>query len=224
MTDASYGATLQQPKFKFTPADTTCEQKRIPKGDMCQVDPNQFKKFLEDKCVGRQSCAVTAADAVNEFGAGHCNNAVMQLTAIVKCFRRQMPFKADEMPGASKFGIVHYEERLWGMHNTGVSLTSPFKMRVAFQQSEIGSTSGDVPSFDELDWTSRMGLQTAMVRRLLSTVSIPAGEGGTGRAFWTFKVMGDMKFASMGGMLSIMVGRCYLHLGLQGFSAQNPQN
>jgi len=70
VTDAAYGATLQQPKFTFSPADTTCEQKRIPTGDMCQVDPQQFKKFMEDKCVGRQSCAVTAADAVDVFGSG----------------------------------------------------------------------------------------------------------------------------------------------------------
>jgi len=70
VTDAVYGATLQQPKFKFVPADTTCEQKRIPRGDMCEVNPDQFKKFMEDKCVGRQSCAVTSADAVDAFGSG----------------------------------------------------------------------------------------------------------------------------------------------------------
>ena len=90
---------------------------------------------------------------------------------------------------AFKFNLRRYnEERIWGMHNIGVSLTSPFKMRVAFQQSELGAAAGEVPKFDKLDWTSRMGIGSAMVRRLLTTVSIPAGQGGAGRSFWTFKV------------------------------------
>ena len=58
VTDASFGALAQQPKFTFEKSDTTCEQKRIPKGDMCQVDPAKFHRFMEDKCVGRQAGGV----------------------------------------------------------------------------------------------------------------------------------------------------------------------
>ena len=75
----------------------------------------------------------------------------MQLTAIVKCKRRQMPFKADEMPQSGKFGLIHYEERVWGMHHNGVALTNPYFMRVAFQQSRMGMDSNEVEGFDELD-------------------------------------------------------------------------
>jgi hypothetical protein len=207
VTDASYGATLQQPKFSFSEADTTCEQKRIPKGDMCQIDPAKFKRFIEDKCVGRQSCTVSAANVTHEFGSGHCENAVMQLTAIVKCKRRQLPFKADDMPKSGKFGLIHYEERVWGMHNNGVALSNPFFMRVAFQQSALGLDSNEVEGFDKLDWSSKDRLRTAKVRRLLATMVVPKGEGAVSHGFWKFKIDGDVKkFSSMGGMLSIMDG------------------
>ena len=208
VTDASYGATLQQPKFMFSEADTTCEQKRIPRGDMCEIDSGKFKRFVEDKCVGHQSCTISGANVTAEFGSGHCDNAVMQITAIVKCKRRQMPFKADDMPKSGKFGLIHYEERIWGMHNEGTALTNPFFMRIAFQQSRLGSESREVPSHRALDWSATDGLHVPKVRRLLTTFTIPRGEGSVTHGFWKFKIDGSVKeFARMGGMLSIMDGK-----------------
>ena len=79
----------------------------------------------------------------------------------------------------------------------------------------MGTVSGEEESFDKLDWSSHDGVNSAKVRRLLATVTIPKGEAASigGRSFWTFRVLGDhLKFAAMGGVLSVMVGRCRLTL------------
>jgi hypothetical protein len=55
---------------------------------------------------------------------------------------------------------------IWGMHSHQVgALTNSFMMRAAFQSSQVGAVSGEVDSFDKLDWSSQLGVQSAKVSR-----------------------------------------------------------
>jgi hypothetical protein len=49
-------------------------------------------------------------------------------------------------------------------HQVG-ALTNSFMMRAAFQSSQVGAVSGEVDSFDKLDWSSQLGVQSAKVSR-----------------------------------------------------------